>query len=223
MIIQVKYIDIHSHKKQDTDAIRIVDLSEELDANLRIKHYYSLGIHPWYIKESMLDEQLMKIEVHMNANSFLTIGECGLDKVCATGIELQLLAFKKQIALSEKYQKPLVLHVVKAYNDVMQLRLATGAKQTWIVHGFNGSPQLAKQLTDLGLYISFGSQLGKYGSKVCKSIASVPLNRLFLETDNSDYTIEDIYTLAAACLNMDKVQLRQHLRRNFQEVFRQDF
>lgn len=93
--------------------------------------------------------------------------------------KLQLIAFEKQIALSEKYQKPLILHIVRAFNDLIRLRLDSKAKQVWIVHGFDGSPQLAKQLSDLGIYISFGFHLGKSISKACKSIGTIPFKSYF--------------------------------------------
>lgn len=133
--------------------------------------------------------------------------------------KLQLIAFEKQIALSEKYQKPLILHIVRAFNDLIRLRLDSKAKQVWIVHGFDGSPQLAKQLSDLGIYISFGFHLGKSISKACKSIGTIPLSHIFLETDASELSIKEIYSLASERLNISVAQLQSQLWLNFQEVF----
>ncbi len=215
----MKYIDIHTHKKQNIDTIQLLDLSDEIDINTGRQNYYSLGIHPWYVKESMLDNELERIEKYIQTKSFLAIGECGIDKVCDTALELQSLAFKKQIFLSEKYKKPLILHIVKAFNELINLRIALKAKQVWIVHGFNGSPQLAKQLMELGMYISFGAQLDDDTSKASRSINSVSIRRVFLETDNSVFTIKEIYALAAERLNMDVDQLKKQLWQNYQTVF----
>lgn len=215
----MKFVDIHTHRAKDSDTIQIIDFSEEQEVNIRISNYYSLGIHPWFVTESELDRELQKIENHISADFFLAVGECGLDKVCNTDFNLQLRAFEKQIALSEKYKKPLILHTVKAFNELIQIRLKSKIKQVWIVHGFNGNKQLAKQLTDLGMYISFGSQLGKSVSKASNSIGSVPIHRLFLETDTSEFRIEEIYALAAERLSIDVAQLQQQLWLNFQDVF----
>lgn len=215
----MKFVDIHTHKKQNLDAFQLFDLSDGKDINMGRKNYYSLGIHPWYIKESPLEQELERIEKHIQTKSFLAIGECGLDKVCDTALALQYFAFEKQILLSEKYKKPLILHIVKAYNELVRLKVALEPRQVWIVHGFNGSPQLAKQLIELGMYISFGAQLGNKVSKASKSIVSVPIHRIFLETDTSILTIKEIYRLAAERLNMDVDQLKKQLWQNFQAVF----
>lgn len=196
-----------------------MDLSQNLLIDSRISTLFSLGVHPWFVKARTLDKELKKIENQMNNDSFLAIGECGLDKVCDTDFDLQIAAFKKQIELSEKYKKPLVLHVVKAFNELINIKRESKTKQIWIVHGFNGSPQLAKQLTDLGIYISFGSQLKKHISKASSSIKSIPINRLFLETDTSELTIQEIHTLAAERLNTSLTQLQGQLWKNFQKVF----
>jgi len=196
-----------------------VDLSDNALSDSRIKTLFSLGVHPWFVKANTLDKELKKIENHMNNDSFLAVGECGLDKVCDTDFDLQVSAFKKQIELAEKYKKPLVLHVVKAFNELVKLSLESKPKQIWIVHGFNGSPQLAKQLTDLGMCISFGSQLEKHISKASSSVKSVPINRLFLETDTSELSIQDVYALAAERLNTSVTQLQAQLWQNFQKVF----
>lgn len=215
----MKFVDIHTHTNQDLEDTRIVDLSEEQEIEIGINTYYSMGIHPWFIESSKLDKELKKIDTHIEVGSFFAIGECGLDKACNTDFKLQLIAFEKQIALSEKYQKPLVLHIVKAFNDLIRLRLESNAKQVWIVHGFNGSPQLAKQLSNLGIYISFGFYLGKSISKASKSIAAIPLSHIFHETDASGLSIKEIYSLASERLNISVAQLKSQFWLNFQEVF----
>jgi TatD DNase family protein len=219
----LKFVDIHTHIKQDGDLLQLLDLSGMQGAGVYSDTNFSLGIHPWYIKENLLNKELERIEKHIHAKSFLAIGECGLDKVCDTDWDLQNLVFQKQVFLSEKYKKPVLLHVVKAFNELVLLRKTLELKQVWIIHGFNGSPQLAEQLMGLGMYISFGAQLESSTSKASRSIGSVPIHRLFLETDTSALTIEAIYNLAARRLNMDVDKLKKQLWRNFKAVFQKDF
>ena len=215
----MKFVDIHTHRPKVSQAIQLVDLSNVKGIGSRINFYYSLGVHPWFVNENKLDKELQKIENHMRFSPFLAIGECGLDKICDTDFDLQIKAFEKQIALSEKYKKPLIIHVVKAFNELMQIRVASNVKQTWIVHGFNGSPQLANQLIDLGMYLSFGVKLNKSDTKASKSIGHIPINRLFLESDDSMIEIEAIYSIASERLQIDIDQLKAQLWLNFKSLF----
>lgn len=216
----MKFVDIHTHASLDSKVIQIKDVSQESLRNLNKENFYSLGIHPWFVQSDSLEEDMHKIEDLITQKSLLAIGECGLDKVCATDFSMQRDAFKRQIILSEKYRKPLILHIVGAFNELIQLRQESKAKQVWIVHGFNGSPQLAKQLTSLGMFLSFGFRLINSTSKASKSIGSIPLQNIFLETDTSNLIIEEIYTISADRLNMSVTQLQSQLWTNFQSVFR---
>jgi len=218
-MFHLNYIDIHTHKIRKSANIQIVDISERVNVDIEICSHYSMGVHPWFVKEMDLDKKMQNIKSHIDKNSFLAIGECGLDKVCNVDFNIQLKAFKQQINLSEKYHKPLILHIVKSFNEIIQLRIATKAKQKWIVHGFNGSYQIAKQLIDMGFYISFGHKLYQQTSKASKSIKHLPLNRIFLETDNSEFAIEEVYALAAERLNIDVSLVQRQLLLNFIDIF----
>lgn len=186
---------------------------------LHIGGYYSKGLHPWFLKSNTLSEEIKDLEDQINDDSFLAIGECGLDKLCTTDFELQLEAFEKQIALAEKYHKPLILHCVKAFNELISQRKKSRSKQVWIVHGFNGSPQLAKQLIELGMFISYGINLSRFESKAYQYIEAIPKNRLFLETDISEKSIEDIYSIASARLGISLDQLKNLIWTNYKAIF----
>ncbi len=215
----MNFVDIHTHASWDSGLIQIIDRSGEPFSATKIKGYYSKGIHPWYVKANRLTEDIEKLENKLNDDSFLAIGECGLDKLCSTDFDLQLNAFRKQIELAEKYHKPLIVHCVKAFNELIQIRQEFNCKQAWIVHGFNGSPQLAKELIDFGMFVSFGFDLNQKQSKAYKCIDSIPKNRLFLETDTSSKTIEDVYILANNRLGIGIAQLKSQIWANFKVLF----
>ncbi|MBN1650769.1 MAG: TatD family hydrolase, partial [Bacteroidales bacterium] len=91
--------------------------------------------------------------------------------------------------------------------------------QVWIIHGFNGSPKLAKQLLDLGFHISFGSQLKNQNSKASKAISGIAPHRLFLETDTAELSIQEIYCLALRQLEISMEQLKRQIWINFETQF----
>lgn len=213
------FVDIHTHAARDPGIIQIRDLSQESFEYRSDNAYYSMGIHPWFIQKKSLEQDLQKIEKLIQDTSFIALGECGLDKVCNTNFPNQIEALKRQILLSEKYGKPLILHIVKSYNELVLLRQLMNPRQVWIVHGFNGSPQLAAQLINSGMHISFGFQLQNVLSKASKSIQSVPIESVFLETDNSGFSIEKIYTFASKLLKMNVEQLQSQIKLNFENLF----
>lgn len=219
----MKFVDIHTHGAINAEIIQINDFSQIPKNELDTIAFYSLGIHPWIVKSNSLHEDLDKIENSIIDKKFLAIGECGLDKVCGTDFLVQMEAFKKQISLSEKYKKPLIIHSVKAFSELIQTRQKSKAKQPWIIHGFNGSPQLAKQLIDLGIFLSFGHHLNISSSKASKTILHIPSKFIFLETDNSKLEIEEIYHYASKHINVGLDELRRQVYMNFQSLFLHDF
>lgn len=139
------------------------------------------------------------------------IGECGLDRACTTPYDLQLAAFQAQIALSECLQKPLILHCVRAIDDV--LRLHRGIRQPWIWHGFRGKPQQLQQLINHGFCISFGFLHNADSLRAC------PPERLFLETDEDPRSIALLYATAADLRGTTLEALKRQLWDNTQTLF----
>jgi len=214
----LKYIDIHTHAPWRSDVIQIRDFSDRAKEPDN-KRYFSAGLHPWFIRNAGLKEDLYKLEKHLQHPNCIAIGECGLDKLSKIDFSLQIRVFKEQIRLSEKYQKPLILHVVKAFNELIEIRKEMHVKQTWIVHGFNGSVQLANQLLAVNMFLSFGFRLQDPSSKATKALRNIPLNRVFFETDVSDIAIEEIYNHASLCLGADLKTIENQLYANLEHVF----
>lgn len=80
----------------------------------------------------------------------------------------------------------MILHVVKAFPEIMALRKSLKPTQQWIIHGFRGKPQLAESLLRAGFDISLGEHFNP------ASAAIIPPSRLFAETDESLLPIEEI-------------------------------
>ncbi|MDL2241720.1 TatD family hydrolase, partial [Bacteroidales bacterium OttesenSCG-928-L03] len=155
------YIDIHTHNRsQEEDVKKIINIQVTNYINccgFDLKHLFSLGIHPWKINPQLLSQDLKFLDENVRYDSIKAIGECGLDRLTATDWDLQLKTFKSQIVISEQVGKPMILHVVKAFDELIAIKKDFEPRQAWIIHGFRGKPQQMEQLIRQGFYLSFGT------------------------------------------------------------------
>ncbi len=137
------------------------------------------------------------------------MGECGLDKLCNVPFERQQDVFARQIEISDKAGKPLLIHCVKAFDELILMRKTYSPQPPWIIHGFRGKPQQVEQLLGKGFYFSFGTRFNE------ASLRQVPLERLFLETDDTDCNIRFVYERIARTLDISEETLIRQIERNF--------
>ena len=147
---------------------------------------FSVGFHPWHADEFSEDLQ-NKLTAWSSDPRFIAIGECGLDKNSKVSFEVQSRVFEFQVALSEKACKPMIIHCVGRFNELLELKKKLNPHQQWIIHGFRGKPELAKQVLTSGCALSFGEHFNP------ESVSLTPTDRLFIETDESTLPISDIY------------------------------
>ena len=214
----MKYFNLHTHKfSNSSEILELVNQYPwEFDATIP---NYSIGIHPWYIDENRLEKDLNIIEKKLQLNECLALGECGLDKRIEIPIALQIEVFEKQILLAEKYQKPLVLHLVAAFDELIEIKKRLKITVPITIHGFSKNEQVAKQLIENGFYLSFGKYLLR-NPDLETVFKSVPNDRFFLETDTIEETLEEVYTLAAKYKNMKIEDLIELLNTSFTTVFK---
>jgi TatD DNase family protein len=212
------YIDIHTHKlNNDNGIISILDIRFCHDNFIcPINYPYSIGLHPWDIRKMYEIKLLDKIR---QDNNLFAFGESGLDKTIKTPFLIQKAFFIKHIELSEKFQKPLIIHCVKSFNEITKLKKEFNPTQKWIIHGFAGSPQMGKQLIDAGFILSFGKFLFFEDRKSDNFFSMVPDESFFLETDESDKNIEDIYLQASEIKKIPVEELKDIIYNNFMNVF----
>jgi TatD DNase family protein len=180
----------------------------------------SIGIHPWYIDEQRLAEDLKTIENQMSNPKFMAIGECGLDKRIEIPFTLQEEIFKQQLQLAQQYKKPVIIHCVNAYQEVMVLKKSLKITIPLIIHGFSKGLTLANDLIANGFYLSFGKYL-LLNDDLGQVLKLLPLDKCFLETDNSQFSLDEIYDKASEILNIDKNNLIERQKNNFEKVFLQ--
>ena len=178
----MELLDIHTHNKECDSQSSILNSNEYITGR-RI----SMGIHPWNISSDW-EKQFAIIRANACKENVCAIGECGTDKLKSpANEELQQEVFRAHATLAEEAGKPLIIHCVKGFDTIIALHKEISPKQAWIIHGFRGKPQQAEQLIKNGFYISFGDKFN------IDSVKATPLERLFIESDESKKSIDKIY------------------------------
>ncbi|WP_162128286.1 TatD family hydrolase [Flavobacterium phycosphaerae] len=211
------YFNLHTHKfTNQPDRLELVNQYPwAFDSSIP---QYSIGIHPWYIEETRLPSDLQLIDEKLALPECLALGECGLDKRIDIPLTLQIEVFEKQIALAEKHQKPLVLHLVAAYQELLEIKNRLQISVPVVLHGFSKNAQVAKHLVDHGCYLSFGKYLLR-NPELKEVFLSVPNDRFFLETDTIEETLEEVYVLAAQYKGITVEALQELVEANRMQVF----
>ena len=212
------YIDIHSHNSSvEKNVLKIQNVF--LGDDVSPESYFSVGLHPWHISENEIDVTSALNLISENKN-FLALGEIGLDKNIEMPISNQVIFLHEQFIVSEQNNLPVILHVVKAFNEIIDFKSKWCYSQPMIIHGFNKKVELAKQLIDNGFYLSFGASVMKENSNSAEVIHSVDISKIFIETDDqSEYGIKEIYKRVSEIKEIPLDELKAQIEQNFKKVF----
>ena len=216
------FIDVHAHGKPfySNFVLRSYDVSELSDNQQLNSEFKSIGIHPWNIHTDSIEIDLAKIIKFCNTPSVLAIGECGLDKPKGPAIELQLYVLEKQAVLAENLNKPLIVHCVKAFDELIALHHKIKPSVPWIIHGFRKNKQLGLQLIEKGMKLSFGSYILKDQPSLNELLIELDFSSFFLESDEDIATpIQQLYEYVAKLRGDSISDLEKAVERNFEKVF----
>ncbi|MBS1771799.1 MAG: TatD family hydrolase [Bacteroidetes bacterium] len=213
------YIDIHTHKAAVTTHISICNLYKDYNI-VQSGFLYSIGLHPWYITAETFNSEFEQLEKVAGSTVVLAIGECGLDKLAKTDWGLQVQTFEMQIKLANKLNKPLIIHCVRAYEEVLKMLKECELTVPVIFHGFNKKLQVAEQILKEGYYLSFGTSLLKDIAGMSEVLLAIPAEKFFLETDDSGLDIGVVYQAAATIRKTPVDTLILQLQKNFETVFK---
>ncbi len=186
--------DTHTHHSNRKGAVINATLN---DFNSADGFYYSLGVHPWHIENTDIKTAFISLEKHIqNSSQIIAIGECGLDSIIKVPLEIQIKVFEQHIAVSEQQKKPLIIHCVRASNELLHIYRKHSPQMTWILHGFRSNTNVLRSFLDFpNIYISIGEKFNH------ESVRAIPDNRLLLETDESLLSIEEIAERVAKVRN----------------------
>lgn len=211
----MKYYDIHTHRMPSGDEVSaivniMIGTAGEIPAPGdpdKLPLYCSCGIHPWYIGDS--SQQFDTLKRWASRPDCVAIGEAGLDKRRGAPMRIQLTLFEVQARLAEEVGKPLLIHSVKAWPELIAAKKRLSPAQPWVIHGFRGNGTLAAQLLDQGFRLSFGARFHPEAAR-----AAWPA-WLFAETDEAIAAgIREVYALLAEALEVSPVILAAQLAAN---------
>ena len=217
-------IDIHTHRMEfEPGTVSVFNLlmEEQLQPgpSLSGARLFSAGLHPWRLNPGIMDFRLKELAALAAQNRCIAIGESGLDKSCKTPFELQLQAFESHVSLSEEFHKPLIIHCVRADAELLSVKKNLRPAQKWVIHSFQGSEEKAREFLRHGFLLSMGAALLKTNSKIRKTLPSIPLGRIFFETDESRESLREIYEEAASLLRIKIDELAKTVYGNFVKTF----
>jgi TatD DNase family protein len=215
------YIDIHNHgAKSSSLCFQVENLMthENRFPDNETGLTYSIGIHPWFLTNDNYIHQISIVRQLANNNNIIALGETGFDRLKGPEINLQKTAFENHVKIAEEISKPLFIHCVRAWDELLSVHKKLKPSVPWLVHGFRGKKELAMQLISKGMYLSFWFDfvLKPESSQLVKEL---PKGKIFLETDGSGTDIKAIYKKVAADLDLSIDELRSIIFSNFTEVF----
>ncbi len=217
----VPFVDIHTHlfrTEKETITVQNIFPGEGFAA-FSGRNFYSVGLHPWHIKtEEENNEMLSQVEEALEFDHVIFVGEAGLDKRTETDFDEQKRVFEAQAFMAEEYQKPLIIHCVKAYNEILEIHKKMEPKMTWIFHSYNGSVEMTRQLAHQNFIFSFGEILFLPGTKAIDSFKNLPLNKIFFETDEYDGNVEHMYKQGARLKNISEEEIIMTVWDNFNRI-----
>lgn len=213
------FIDIHSHHLKSIPDTFVIQSRFVHEVDEKYEQPFSAGIHPWHLNSRPLETDFSKLEEIAKLKSCIAIGETGLDRAIGTSIEVQKMWFIRHLELAELVKKPVIIHCVRAYSDLIQIRKSGKYKTPWIIHGFNENAKVARDLILLNCWLSVGHRLLQDNSKVAASLPKIHIDRIFLESDDSALSVSEVYEKASQLLQISLNDLKLQIHQNFVHLF----
>lgn len=217
------FIDVHTHERQSANDVFAVDsiiAGQNRKPVAKAKTVYSTGAHPWFLTEdnkNKLIDEVWRVSVE---NNVVAIGETGFDRRKGASLSLQRESFEEHVRIAEELDKPLVIHCVRGWADLLGSHKRLKPKVPWIIHGFRGNYKLAEQLMDKGMFLSIWYSWAASPFSGDFLLRHLPLERLFLETDGADVDIAAIYLKVADDYGISIEELKAGIYNNFMRCFK---
>ena len=201
------FLDFHHHQQNKT-GIYNLNLNEAIPQG-----DFSIGLHPKDISENWKSD-FEKIKEKSLSKNCLAIGECGLDGLINIDENLQNEIFQAQISWTEEIKKPMIIHCVRRFSQILHYKKA---KIPMIIHGFNKKENVGKELLEAGFYLSFGKAAIEHLS-LQKLIKDLPVQKMFLETDDADSDIAELYEKVSEIRSISLENLSNQMWENLENV-----
>jgi TatD DNase family protein len=215
-------INIHTHASPRDDEFGIISCRPGLVNQVtgRPDQFVSAGIHPWEAGAGDAESQLSLLEELAARREVIAVGESGLDRLKGPGLDVQYRVLVAQAEIARRAGKPMIIHCVRAFPEIISARKSFASAPPWIIHGFTGNIQTMQQLITHGFYISFGPTVLNPSGKLAIVIMNVPLERIFFETDGSGGPVSDVYKSFSSSREIEVGHLVKVVSENFASLFK---
>lgn len=205
----MKFFDFHHHDFARNYGIYNLRLNEDPPES-----FFSVGIHPNSISEN-IEEHFVWMKEITKLGNCVAIGECGLDGLIEVDEKLQEDVFEMQIELANELNKPLIIHCVKRFSQL--IRFKKKAKVPMIIHGFNKRKVIGEELCKNQFYLSFGKSV-LYNVNLQEFLKGFPLDKIFLETDSADFEIQELYEKVSELKNLSLEDFELKIKENLNNL-----
>lgn len=214
------YINLHTHDSVRTPGVFAVENLMIHEGRLPddAADAFSVGLHPWFLQKEDIASQLVRLSQLVADERVVAVGEAGYDRRRGADAELQQEVFEAQAQLAEETGKPLVIHCVKGWDELWTSKRRLKPRVPWIIHGFNGGIEQARQLVAGDMYLSLWVK-SVLGGALDQVLAGISRERIFLETDGFDTDLAVVYEKAADGMNIPVAMLAETIRNNYTNLF----
>jgi TatD DNase family protein len=202
----MNYFNAHTHRIPNNH-IGIYQSDAEYTASL-----FSVGVHPWHAAVKPLSEIIPALH-HQNCRA---LGEVGLDRLRGPSMEIQLAMLLAQLTLANELQKPVIFHLVRAWDEFYSL-VKSQQHTPWIIHGFN-SPKQFPRLLQTKVIFSLGPA-SLQNPHMQSILSKIPLNRILFETDDTETDIYQVYCDYSLATSTPLEEVYAHIELNFLAIF----
>ncbi|WP_387466451.1 metal-dependent hydrolase [Photorhabdus sp. RM323S] len=196
---------------------------------------FSCGIHPLNLDEGYDFDELARLAA---GKEVVALGETGLDYYYQQdNAELQRTSFREHIRIGRKLNKPVIVHTRSARDDTLRVLREEQAQECGgVLHCFTEDKDTARELLDLGFYISFsGIVTFRNAEQIREAARYVPLDRILIETDspylapvphrgkeNQPAYVRDVAEYMAVLKSVSIEELARVTTQNFCDLFHVD-
>lgn len=146
--------------------------------------YAAVGVHP-HDAITFTEADLAALEQMLTHKKVVALGEIGLDyHYDHSPRETQKAVFRRQLALAEKMNKPVIIHAREAHADLLAILKSGAETNRGVMHCYSGSSELAREYIKLNFFLSMGGPVTFTNArKLPEIIKKIPSGRLLIETD----------------------------------------
>ena len=199
-------IDFHTHHTTASAALIAAD-PRQFDPQQGL--CYSVGFHPWNEVDTLTAEDFGRLAECALHPQVLAVGETGMDALRGAPLNIQANVFLRHLQVAASVGKPVVIHSVRTAQEILAIRRKSGFVGVPLaVHGMRSNANVARLWLDAGCYLSFGARFNP------AALIATPIDRLLIETDDSDTSIDQVAQLVSGTLGMPTNELIGHVINN---------